>query len=198
MRAATIRGQLLFLSQSSMCGYYSRAATNRGVASIRINTVKDNEWFYKGWGNLASSLKSWYWRYEAIYPVSDDGFFLSHKGFRAALVRRKSAVVSAVRGWVRLEATKLLKLALPIVSWHWFSINCFVCIMTIFGLLLSNSTSVGDLLRGWEWRNFLLCPEDDLISPPRASEVYIVLKHVWYLLPAIWWFCIESQPICIN
>ena len=39
MRVATIRGRLLFLSQSSMCGYYSRAATNRGAASIRINTV---------------------------------------------------------------------------------------------------------------------------------------------------------------
>ena len=39
MRAATIRGRLLFLSQSSRCGYYSRAATNRGAASIRINTV---------------------------------------------------------------------------------------------------------------------------------------------------------------
>ena len=39
MHAATIRGQLLFLSLSSRCGYYSRAATIRGVASIRINTV---------------------------------------------------------------------------------------------------------------------------------------------------------------
>ena len=43
-------------------------------------------------------------------------FFLSDKGFRAALVRRKNAVLSAVRGWVRVEVTKLLKLALPIVS----------------------------------------------------------------------------------
>ena len=39
MHAATIRGQLLFLSLSSRCGYYSRAATIRGAASIRINTV---------------------------------------------------------------------------------------------------------------------------------------------------------------
>ena len=30
---------LLFLSQSSRCGYYSRAVTIRGAASIRINTV---------------------------------------------------------------------------------------------------------------------------------------------------------------
>ena len=37
---ATIRGQLSFLSQSSMCGYYSRAVTNEGAASIRINTVR--------------------------------------------------------------------------------------------------------------------------------------------------------------
>ena len=39
MRAATIRGRLLFLSQSSMCGYYSSAATNQGAASIQINAV---------------------------------------------------------------------------------------------------------------------------------------------------------------
>ena len=39
MHVATIQEWLLFLSQSSMCGYYSRAATNRGAASIRINTV---------------------------------------------------------------------------------------------------------------------------------------------------------------
>ena len=39
MRAATIRGRLLFLSLSSRCGYYLRAVTIRGVASIRINTV---------------------------------------------------------------------------------------------------------------------------------------------------------------
>ena len=37
MHAATIRGWLLFLSQSSMCSYYSRAATNWGAAFIRIN-----------------------------------------------------------------------------------------------------------------------------------------------------------------
>ena len=41
VRVATIRGWLLFLSQSSRCGYYSRAATVRGVASIQINTVTD-------------------------------------------------------------------------------------------------------------------------------------------------------------
>ena len=39
MHAATIRGRLLFLSPSSRCGYYSRAAIIRGAASIRINTV---------------------------------------------------------------------------------------------------------------------------------------------------------------
>ena len=39
MRAATIRGRLLFLWWTSRCGYYSRAATIRGAASIRINTV---------------------------------------------------------------------------------------------------------------------------------------------------------------
>ena len=39
MCAATIQGWLLFLSLSSRCGYYSRAATIRGPASIRINTV---------------------------------------------------------------------------------------------------------------------------------------------------------------
>ena len=39
MCVATIQGWPLFLLQSSMCGYYSRAATNQGVASIRINTV---------------------------------------------------------------------------------------------------------------------------------------------------------------
>ena len=38
MRAATIRGRLLFLWRSSRCGYYSRAATSiRGAASIRIS-----------------------------------------------------------------------------------------------------------------------------------------------------------------
>ena len=36
---ATIRGRLLFLSQSSMRVYYLRAATNWGVASIRLKTV---------------------------------------------------------------------------------------------------------------------------------------------------------------
>ena len=39
MRAATIRGRLLFLWWTSRCGYYSRAATIWGAASIRINTV---------------------------------------------------------------------------------------------------------------------------------------------------------------
>ena len=39
MRVATIRGQLLLFSTSSRCGYYSRAATIQGAASIRINTV---------------------------------------------------------------------------------------------------------------------------------------------------------------
>ena len=34
MRAATIRERLLFLSQSSMCGYYLRTATDQGAASI--------------------------------------------------------------------------------------------------------------------------------------------------------------------
>ena len=38
MHAATIRGRLLFLSLSSRCGYYSRAATTQVAASIRINT----------------------------------------------------------------------------------------------------------------------------------------------------------------
>ena len=36
MHAATIQEQLLFLSLNSMHGYYSRVATNWGVASIRI------------------------------------------------------------------------------------------------------------------------------------------------------------------
>ena len=39
MRAATIRGRLLFLWWTSRCGYYSRAATIWGAASIQINTV---------------------------------------------------------------------------------------------------------------------------------------------------------------
>ena len=43
MRAATIRGRLLFLWWTSRCGYYSRAATIRGAASIRINTVLGRE-----------------------------------------------------------------------------------------------------------------------------------------------------------
>ena len=37
--AATIQGWLLFLSQSCMCGYYLRAATNWGAASILMNAV---------------------------------------------------------------------------------------------------------------------------------------------------------------
>ena len=36
MRAAAIRGRLLFFSLSSRCGYYLRAATIRGAASIQI------------------------------------------------------------------------------------------------------------------------------------------------------------------
>ena len=38
-RAATIRGRLLFFCASATCGYYSRAATIRCAAIIRINTV---------------------------------------------------------------------------------------------------------------------------------------------------------------
>ena len=38
MGTATIQGRLLF-SVSSVCSYYSQAATIWGVASIRINTV---------------------------------------------------------------------------------------------------------------------------------------------------------------
>ena len=41
--AATIRGRLLFFCASAMCGYYSRAATIRCAAIIRINTVL---WLY--------------------------------------------------------------------------------------------------------------------------------------------------------
>ena len=40
-RAATIRGRLLFFCASATCGYYSRAATIRCAAIIRINTVYD-------------------------------------------------------------------------------------------------------------------------------------------------------------
>ena len=44
-RAATIRaryiGRLLFFCASATCGYYSRAATIRCAAIIRINTVLD-------------------------------------------------------------------------------------------------------------------------------------------------------------
>ena len=39
MHMPTIRGQLLLFSVSSRYGYYSRAATIRGAASIRINMV---------------------------------------------------------------------------------------------------------------------------------------------------------------
>ena len=39
MRAATIQRWLLFLSQSSICSYYSKVATNRGAASIQMNTI---------------------------------------------------------------------------------------------------------------------------------------------------------------
>ena len=37
--AATIRGRLLFICARSTCGYYSRAATIRGAATIRVITV---------------------------------------------------------------------------------------------------------------------------------------------------------------
>ena len=47
MRAATIRGRLLFLWWTSRCGYYSRAATIRGAASIRINTVYYSNKYYR-------------------------------------------------------------------------------------------------------------------------------------------------------
>ena len=45
-----------------------------------------------------------------------DGPPLTREGFRDKLVRRKNAVLSALKGWVRIEVIKLLKLALPIVS----------------------------------------------------------------------------------
>ena len=41
-RAATIRGRLLFFCARATCGYYSRAATIRCAAIIRINTVTSN------------------------------------------------------------------------------------------------------------------------------------------------------------
>ena len=44
LSAATIRGRLLFLWARSKCGYYSRAATIRGAATIRVNTVCDLLW----------------------------------------------------------------------------------------------------------------------------------------------------------
>ena len=37
--AATIRGRLLFFRARFNCGYYSRAATILGAATIRVNTV---------------------------------------------------------------------------------------------------------------------------------------------------------------
>ena len=36
---ATIRGRLLFFCARAMCGYYSKAATIRCGATIRVNTV---------------------------------------------------------------------------------------------------------------------------------------------------------------
>ena len=55
-----------------------------------------------------------------IFPVSmiavSDGPPLTHEEFRDKLVRRKNAVLLALKGWVRIEVIKLLKLALPIVS----------------------------------------------------------------------------------
>ena len=50
------------------------------------------------------------------YPAVGDGQLLTREGFRDKLVRRKNAVLSALKGWVCFEVTKLLKLALPIVS----------------------------------------------------------------------------------
>ena len=50
-RAATIRGRLLFICASATCGYYSRAATIRCAAIIRINTV-----YYKMCHTLLSNL----------------------------------------------------------------------------------------------------------------------------------------------
>ena len=52
--AATIRGRLLFLCARGACGYYSRAATIRCAAIVRINTVVEElldsrEHWSKGW-----------------------------------------------------------------------------------------------------------------------------------------------------
>ena len=53
-RAATIRGRLLFFCASATCGYYSRAATIRCAAIIRINTVY---LWGGGWGSDFINIK---------------------------------------------------------------------------------------------------------------------------------------------
>ena len=55
MREATIRGRLLFIPQSSRCGYYSRAATNRGSASIKIR-YKNINLFEEGGHELKNTI----------------------------------------------------------------------------------------------------------------------------------------------
>ena len=55
------------------------------------------------------------------YPAVSDEPFSSCKRFQDKLAKHKNAALSALKGWVRLEATKLLKLALPIVSRQPFS-----------------------------------------------------------------------------
>ena len=44
--AATIRGRLLFLWDREKRGYYSRAATIRGAATIQVNTVSPRHFNY--------------------------------------------------------------------------------------------------------------------------------------------------------
>ena len=44
---ATIRGRLLFFRARFNCGYYSRAATIRGAATIRVNTVCTSTYTYE-------------------------------------------------------------------------------------------------------------------------------------------------------